>query len=212
MPGLSDMVRLVRLWPHQFLYFCADLFIKYNYKMNLSYIINTTILLSLKCYYITINSTINQWFGLSKSVAQPRASQAGPRPAQIPSLAQPDHYFSFILGQEKFSQPNIKEKQRSGYARLPKYLLCPHAIQIAKRSRYLNRTLKYSIEQPVGQVVPCQLTQSSRGTNHNAIMYIRGSTQSAAILEISSAQVYIYTYISYIQAIVVVEYIGLEIK
>ena len=42
-------------------------------------------------------------------------------------------------------------------------------------------------------------------------MYIRGSTQSAAIFEISSAQVYIYTYISYIQAIVVIEYLGLEI-
>ena len=63
-----------------------------------------------------------------------------------------------------------------------------------KRLRYSNRTVKYSIKQPVGQVVPCQLTQSSYATNYNAIKYFRGSTQSAAIFEISSAQVYIYTH------------------
>ena len=75
--------------------------------------------------------------------------------------------------------------------------------------------------------MPCQFTQSIYATDCNAIMYIRGSTQSTAIFEVSSAQVCIYTYIlyslysgyivvvkfyiSYIQAIVVVKYLGFAI-
>ena len=57
--------------------------------------------------------------------------------------------------------------------------------------------------------MPFQLTQSSYATDHNAIMYIRESTQSTAIFEIFLAQVYIYTYIQAI--VVVVKYLGLEI-
>ena len=34
------------------------------------------------------------------------------------SLALPDRFFSFIFGREKISHPNIKEKKRSGNARL----------------------------------------------------------------------------------------------
>ena len=121
--------------------------------MDLSYIINTTILCSLKCYYITINSTSNQLTTAGKCIA----------------------------------------------------------IQIAKRSRYSNRTVKYSIKQPV---VLCQLTQSSYTINHNAIMYIRGMAPSqlqSLKFPQHKTEVYIYTCVSYIQvAIVVVEYLGLE--
>ena len=54
------------------------------------------------------------------------------------------------------------------------------------------------LKQSVGQVVPCQLTQSSYATNHNAIKYIRESTQSTAILEVSSAQVYTYLHLYFL--------------
>ena len=51
------------------------------------------------------------------------------------------------------------------------------------------------LKQSVDLIVPCQLTQSSYATDHNVVMYIRGGTQSIAIFEVFSAQVYIYTYI-----------------